>query len=157
MRLQSQALAENRCEDTGAPVLLVLRIIPERNPPMIKRTLIWLLRHYFLLRYGCRGGLRPPLGLNPFQHTPAWKRVRYRFRHYCWKIENYLYTLSGIPAWWSVTTDRCPVCLGHGGGGPIPDGWPESDPSDFACENCYGTGTLSGKAARDLYDDMNTP
>lgn len=60
-----------------------------------------ILRSYLIWRWGFRGGLKPPLGYPPeyllLGPIPVQAKLAYRWRYFCWKIENALYTWSGIP------------------------------------------------------------
>jgi len=64
-----------------------------------------ILRFIMKVRYGTRGGLKPPLNYGFMRRWPFW----YRWQVFCWKVDNKLYTLTGLPEdWmrWVLNTDN---------------------------------------------------
>jgi len=63
---------------------------------MSNETRIWsLFRFLMRLRYGTRGGLRPPL------NRGGASSLLYRLRLWCWQIDSRLYRRTGLfKKWW---------------------------------------------------------
>lgn len=55
------------------------------------------IRSLYRLRYGVRGGIKPPIN---------WNRANsllYRWRYRCWLIEEKIYHWTGLPdEWWAA-------------------------------------------------------
>lgn len=64
----------------------------------MKRVVAYLLA----LRYGVRGGLKPPLGFldTVANRPPLPARIRYRIRLWWWRRMSRLYDWSGLPDRW---------------------------------------------------------
>lgn len=72
------------------------------------------VRCLLIIRYGIRGGLKPPLAhyarmehtgehlLNPRKFGTLY--LWYRWRHLCWTIDSSLYTWTGLPDIWFQRT-----------------------------------------------------
>ena len=64
-------------------------------------TMLSILRLWFRFRYGVRGAIKPPLNWN--RTNSRW----YRWRYFCWKIEDGLYHRTGLSdEWWRSVTGR---------------------------------------------------
>ena len=63
------------------------------------------IKRLYRYRYGCRGGLRPPLGHAPHSDPTAWQSITYQCRFIFWKVESRIYEWTGLPQEWAKFRD----------------------------------------------------
>jgi hypothetical protein len=60
-----------------------------------------IIRRIYALKYGCRGGLRPPLGFGSHETPTTAAKMAYQYRRAVWVMESRIYKWTGLPKEWA--------------------------------------------------------
>ena len=109
---------------TSLPAALLVGALAGFCEVLLVCAFRFVLRQYMRLRYGVKGGLRPPIGYwydaearelswrgriiaNPSRLRRWLVRRRYRFAWFCWRFEEAAYQFTGLPLRWYQNHSDC--------------------------------------------------
>jgi hypothetical protein len=81
---------------------------PMKKDTKCDRQSSWLhrlVRRVYLWKYGCRGGIKPPLGFVPWGQPTITQQVAYQYRVRMWRMESAIYDSTGLPDEWLGTCE----------------------------------------------------